>query len=148
MNDNLEQVAGANSEFEGKIVKPILNEDWALMFSKLRSLLLSDAYKIEDMETRQLELQAVRAMPISFVDIRRSMGRSEIFNAFFWSALKLNKWTQEQMVEWINNLEFDEDKNINRTQDLFNFIIDLSIQKPKGDGIEGVPLAGAESTPS
>ncbi len=148
MNDNLEQIAGANSEFEGKIIKPILMEDWALMFSKLRSLLLTDAYKIEDPETRQLELQSVRAMPITQIDIRRSMGRPEIFKVFFWSVLKLNKWTEDQMIEWVNNLELDEVKGINKLQDLFTFIIDLSIPKSKGGAEVGVPLAGAEAMPS
>ncbi len=147
MNDNLEQVSGVNGEFEGKIVKPILMEDWAVMFAKLRSLLVTDAYKIGDPETRQLELQAVRAMPISQIDIRRSMGRPEIFEAFFWSALKLNKWTMAEMREWIDNLEFDDIKGVNKPQDLFSYIIDLSVPKPKGNG-EAIdsPLAGTEPT--
>ncbi len=148
MTDNLEQVAGVNSEFEGKIIKPILMEDWASMFAKLRSLLITDAYKIDDPETRQLELQAVRAMPITQIDIRRSMGRKEIFDLFFCSALKLNKWTVDQMNEWINGLEFDDEKGINKPQDLFTFIINLSIPQPKAGAEVGAPLAGTESTPS
>lgn len=148
MNDNLEQVSGTNSEFEGKIIKPILMEDWTSMFAKLRSLLITDAYKIDDPETRQLELQAVRAMPITQIDIRRSMGRDEIFKAFFWSTLKLNKWTENEMVEWINNLEFDEVKGINKPQDLFALIMDISVPKPKAGAEVGAPLAGTESTPS
>jgi hypothetical protein len=139
MKDSLEEISGANSEFEGKIIKPILLEDWASMFSKLRSLLMSDAYKLEDFDIRQQELQSVRAMPITSQDIFRSLGRDEIFIEFFWSALKLNKWAKEDMKEWLVNLEIDEEKGINKQQDLMTLIMDLSIPKPKAGEPAGNP---------
>ncbi|MDQ1316370.1 MAG: hypothetical protein QG588_17 [Candidatus Poribacteria bacterium] len=132
--DSLEEISGINSEFEGKIVKPILMEDWALMCSKLRSLLMADAYKLEDFEIQQKELDAVRKMGIDRADVHRSMGRNEISELFFWSALKLNNWNKADMNTWLDSLsmEFVDDNSLPKVQELYSLILTISVPQPKG----------------
>jgi hypothetical protein len=131
--DSLEEISGVNSEFEGKIIKPILMEDWALMESKLRSLLLTAAYKLEDYETQQSELDYVRKMGIDRSVVHQYMGRIEIAELFYWSALKLNKWTKAEMNDWLNEIYAIEvpEGALNRLQDLYVLILTISVPQPK-----------------
>ena len=131
--DSLEQISGVNSEFEGKIVKPILMEDWALMESKLRSLLLTDAYHIEDFETQQAELDYVRKMGLDRSVVHQYMNRIEIAELFYWLALKLNNWTKAEMNDWLNEIYAIEvpEGALNRLYGLYKHIMDISVPQPK-----------------
>jgi len=131
--DSLEEISGVNSEFEGKIVKPILMEDWALMESKLRSLLLTDAYHIEDFETQQAELDYVRKMGLDRSVVHQYMNRIEIAELFYWLALKLNNWTKAEMNDWLNEIYAIEvpEGALNRLYGLYKHIMDISVPQPK-----------------
>jgi hypothetical protein len=108
-------------------------EDWALMESKLRSLLLTDAYKIEDYETQQAELDYVRKMGIDRSVVHQYMARIEIAELFYWSALKLNNWTKDAMNDWLNEIYAIEvpEGALNRLQDLYVHILTISVPQPK-----------------
>lgn len=93
--DSLEDISATTREsiIDGKIYKrkPITIGDWAELQVKLRTLLRKDAYAIDDLMVRYQELTRIDEKGIDRGDVRRSLGREEMAQLFFYKVFADNE---------------------------------------------------------